>query len=368
MSKHVAHRSQIARVLLPALTVTVILVVVAATVMLMRPARVSSALAAADSDKVASPADVPGAATVTDQPDTDASASTGRSKARAGRSPHAPPASKVDRQLARLARLAEKAKILDGTVLEKLPPTTFNVASFNVLGAGHTTAGGRHARYASGPARMPGAVSLLGSHGVSVAGLQEFEAPQHAAFNNHLPNWGIYPTVNQVRGNDSANAVVWDQAVWSLERADLIYVPYFHGKPHAMPYVQLRNLATGQLVWFATFHNPADVRGPAARWRAVAVAREADLANALAQSAPVVFTGDMNDRADYYCPMTARSDLEAAQGGSNDGSCAPPAEMGIDWILGTPDVTFTSWASLRNGVVGRTSDHPFVYAQAQIVP
>jgi hypothetical protein len=353
MAKHAERRSQVARVLVPALAVAVILAAVAATVLLMRPDRVSSTLTAADAAPPASDAAVP---------------SPEPSKATDHHSRPPSQSELAERAARRLARLAEKAKILDGTVLEKLPTTTFTVASFNVLGAGHTTAGGRHAQYRSGPARMPGAVSLLRNHGVTVAGLQEFEAPQHFAFSHQLPSWAIFPTVNQVRGNDSANAVVWDTGVWDLVESHLIYVPYFHGKPHAMPYVKLRNKETQQDVWFATFHNPADVRGPAARWRSIAVAREAELANQLAASAPVVFTGDMNDRQDYFCPITASTDLEAAQGGSNDGSCAPPAEMGIDWILGTPEVSFTSWAALRSGVVGRTSDHPFVFAQALVTP
>lgn len=355
MSKHSARRSQIARVLMPALTVAVILAAVVAAVLLMRPDRVGSSLTAAEA------APPPSDAATSSSPEPSPTP-----EHRARRHPAAQAA--AGRAARRLARLAERAKVLDGTLLEKLPPTTFTVASFNVLGAGHTTAGGRHAQYRSGPARMPGAVALLRSHQVSVAGLQEFEAPQHFAFGHQLPNWGIFPTVNQARGNDSANAVVWDRGVWDLVEYHLLYVPYFHGKPHAMPYVKLRNIATQQEVWFATFHNPANVRGPAERWRSIAVAREAALANQLAASAPVVYTGDMNDRGDYFCPITASSDLEAAQGGSNDGSCSPPTSMGIDWILGTPDVDFTSWASLRNGVVGRTSDHPFVFAQAVIAP
>ena len=77
-----------------------------------------------------------------------------------------------------------------------------------------------------------------------------------------------------------------------------IPIPYFHGKAKPMPYLLLRHLGTGQQVWFANFHNPADVRGPAGKWRAVAVARETALANPLSASGlPVIFTGDFNAKA-----------------------------------------------------------------------
>jgi endonuclease/exonuclease/phosphatase family metal-dependent hydrolase len=134
-----------------------------------------------------------------------------------------------------------------------------------------------------------------------------------------------------------------------------------------MPYLLLRHLPTGRTVWFANFHNPASVRGPAAHWRRLAVARETALVNRLsARGAPVIMTGDMNDRAEFFCPLTSRSRMHAANGGSRGGPCSPPPDMGIDWILGSPQVSFAEHRSVRGGLVSRTSDHPFVWASATV--
>jgi hypothetical protein len=262
------------------------------------------------------------------------------------------------------AELRRKAERAARRAARRQPPTTFRVATFNVLGAAHTTRNGTHPGYASGTVRMRWAVSLLNSAAVTVAGLQEFEPPQFATFRNAAPAWGVFPGLALARPALS-NSVVWRSDVWAYVEGHTISIPYFHGKARPMPYVLLRNVQTGQEVWFANFHNPANVRGPAARWRSIAVSREAALANSLGQDGtPVIMTGDMNDRTAFYCPMTARTALHAANGGSSGSGCRPPGDMGIDWILGSPDVTFEAHTRVRGGLVARTSDHPFVWAVA----
>ena len=66
------------------------------------------------------------------------------------------------------------------------------MSSFNVLGAAHRT-GGTRPEYASGTTRMRWAMSVLRSASVSVAGLQEFEQPQHAVFQQAAPGWDVFP-------------------------------------------------------------------------------------------------------------------------------------------------------------------------------
>ncbi len=245
-------------------------------------------------------------------------------------------------------------------------PASFRVSSFNVLGAGHTRAGGTRPRFAAGRVRMRWAVQLLRSADVSVAGLQELEPPQYATFRRAAPRWGVFPGVRPTR-RYLANSVVWDRRTWRLVAGRTVVIPYFHGRPKPMPYVLLRHRATGRRVWFANFHNPADVRGPAAQWRREAVARETGLVNRLAaRGLPVVMTGDMNDRATFFCPVVARTPLHAANGGSRRGRCRPPPGMGIDWILGSPQVVFTHHRAVRGGLVARTTDHPFVWAAASV--
>ena len=250
--------------------------------------------------------------------------------------------------------------------VEPVQSTTFRVSSFNVLGAAHTAPGGTRPEYASGQTRMRWAMSVLRTANVSVAGLQEFEQPQHAAFQQAAPGWDVFPGLKRSRSS-LANSIVWRSDVWQFVSGHTIDIPYFGGKPKPMPYILLRHVGTGREVWFANFHNPASVHGPAARFRREAVSRESALANSLASNGtPVIMTGDMNDRAEFFCPMTARSQMHAANGGSRGAPCNPPANMRIDWILGSADVDFSGY-EVRDGVlVDRTSDHPLVVASATV--
>jgi hypothetical protein len=38
--------------------------------------------------------------------------------------------------------------------------------------------------------------------------------------------------------------------------------------------------------------------------------------------------------------------------------------MGIDWIVGSANVSFTGYTSTRAGMIAHASDHPLVYADA----
>jgi len=247
-------------------------------------------------------------------------------------------------------------------------PVVFRVSTFNVLGAGHTAAGGNKAvGWASGAARMHGAVDLLRGAGVDVVGFQEFQRPQFAVFKNSMPNWGVYPGAQLTRRGATANSIAWDEGKWERVEVHTIDIPYFGGKPWPMPYVLLRDRYSGQEVWFANFHNPADVHGPAERFRDRATALQISLAIRLhAGGTPVIITGDMNDKSDYFCPMTTRAPMHAANGGSTGGSCSPPSNMGIDWIFGSSDVDFANYVHNNGQLVNKTTDHPFIWTQATL--
>ena len=249
-----------------------------------------------------------------------------------------------------------------------LEPVVFRVSTFNVLGAGHTAAGGNKAvGWASGTTRMHWAVDLLRGAGVDVVGFQEFQRPQFAVFKNSMPNWGVYPGGQLSRRGATANSIAWDEGKWERVEVHTIDIPYFGGKPWPMPYVLLRDRYSGQEVWFANFHNPADVHGPAERFRDRATSLQINLAKSLhADGIPVIITGDMNDRSDYFCPMTGRAPMHAANGGSTGGSCSPPSNMGIDWIFGSSDVDFASYTRNDGPLVNKTTDHPFIWSQATL--
>jgi hypothetical protein len=139
-----------------------------------------------------------------------------------------------------------------------------------------------------------------------------------------------------------------------------------------MPYVLLRNLTTGQQVWFANFHNPADAHGPAQGARDAAMSMEVNLFNQLRADTglPVVSTGDFNEREVVMCRFATGAAMHSADGGYADAAgCHPPAQMRwVDWIFGTDDITFSNYLGDRSAYVSRTSDHPLVRADALISP
>ncbi len=246
----------------------------------------------------------------------------------------------------------------------------FTLSSFNVLGSSHTSSGGSHARFASGPTRARQAASLVLGHGVDVVGFQEMQADQLASFQSATGGrFAAYPGFELGRLN-TENSIAWRTDTWQLVEKRPIAIPYFRGHTRLMPLVRLRNPATGLEAWFANFHNPADTPrwGNNQRWRAQATAKEIALVNELRSQTglPVFLTGDMNERAEYFCAVTGSTDLEAAIGGTNDGACRPPRIRFVDWVFGSPDVTFSNYLEDDGPLVRRTSDHPMIVADAHL--
>jgi hypothetical protein len=248
-----------------------------------------------------------------------------------------------------------------GYVLQKSAkgePTQFTVSSFNVLGAGHTAGRGG---LATGPARMHAAVGMLTGNNVSVAGLQEFQAPQYRTFMGLVGGtYDAYPGLS-LGEQPVQNSIIWKQADWTLVEAHTLSVPYFHGNHVPMPYVKLRNVHTGTEVWFYNSHNPADAQGPAGRWRAIATSLEASLArNLTANGPPMIVTGDMNDRAPFACPFAQGTGMHSADGAYYSGGCHLPRHTNVDWIFGSSSLDFSSFVTDRSSQTRRISDHPMV--------
>jgi Endonuclease/Exonuclease/phosphatase family len=250
------------------------------------------------------------------------------------------------------------------------PPTLdFRLATFNVLGGSHTSRTGKHPRMASGAVRARWAAELVRRHRVDVAGFQELQAPQLAALQRQS-DLEFYPGSSMTRA-DGENSIGWRRDAWVPVEEHTVAIPYFDGHRRPMPYVKLRNVATGIEAWFANFHNPADTRAfPRQQaFRAQATGLEVALVNRLVREsdAPVFVTGDMNERDDYFCAMTGGAPMVAARGGSQSATCHAPAPGGIDWIFGSQGVSFTSYVVDRGPLVDITTDHPVVVAGIRLV-
>ena len=272
-----------------------------------------------------------------------------------------PTVATLDRQMARRG-------------LKRVPPSSWNaaefrVASFNLLGASHTRGKDARKGYSVAELRLPAQLRALERARVSVAGLQEFQYPQVRQFQRLTQGrYDIYP--GETLGLALAdNTIIWRTDVWTVVRKQTTRVPYFGGRMVRMPQVLLRHRASGRLVWFGNFHNPANVAGDATGWRAEAVAIEARLARRLGRHGnPVVMTGDMNAKADFACPFVEQSAMHSADGArSHDGQCLLPAEVDIDWILGSRAVRFSSYVNDKRPKRLRLSDHPLVTATATLL-
>jgi endonuclease/exonuclease/phosphatase family metal-dependent hydrolase len=248
------------------------------------------------------------------------------------------------------------------------PPLDFVVSTFNVLGAGHTSAGGNKPQMASGEQRLGRQISMLNANGVEVVGFQEFEPSQYHSFMRRTRGaWGVYPAMSKGRAA-VRNSIAWRRSVWDLADYGTIPIPYFRGKIVPMPVILLTHKQTKRQVWLINVHNPASSsrRGNNERWRDEATRRQVAKVRSLrarAPQVPVILMGDFNERQEVYCKVTARGDIDAANPGGDRPGCAPPALMGIDWIFGTRDIGFSAY---RRQSAGGASDHPMIVSRAAV--
>jgi hypothetical protein len=258
-------------------------------------------------------------------------------------------------------------------VLDDRGRVTFTISSFNVLGSFHTKPRSRLAWMGSGPERIARAVRLLDQHSVDVVGFQEFQMDQFEEFYRLAGDrYGVYP--GGLNRRAVQNSIAWKTDAWQFVDGRAVPIPYFDGIEWAMPVVLLQNKLTGQMAYFANFHNPATNRRHRGndKWRAEAMRREIALANTIhAESGlPLFITGDMNERDDYFCPMAEQAPMKAANGGkSKDGVCTMPPAPGVDWIFGAKRRgKFVSFLRDDSRLVDRTSDHPMIVADVRLKP
>jgi hypothetical protein len=267
------------------------------------------------------------------------------------------------------------------TSAKRLPPAaTFTVSSFNLLGSSHTPVGGKRA---PGTTRIVWANQLLERHHVDVAGFQEMQANQYTKFMQitaatdpvtglpltdsvtglPVPTWGVFPGLS-LRKRDSENSIGWRLDKFDLVQATTFTIPYFDGNPRAMPLVLLRDKASGMLFYVANVHNPADTSQyrNQQKWRTRAKAVEAALQNQLRTTGlPRLFTGDMNERATFYCYMKAHTPLRFARPGTvRNGVCDARKPRAVDWISGSLQGRFSNYLEDRSPLVAKTTDHPML--------
>lgn len=250
------------------------------------------------------------------------------------------------------------------------PVLDFTISSFNVLGASHTSGSGKRPGMAGGRVRAGRAADLVRRHGSDVVGFQELQGIQLATLQRQT-SMDFWPGF-ALRSRDTENSIGWRRDKFTAVEKRVVHIPYFNGSPRAMPLVKLRSNDTGLEAWFANFHNPADTSRyrNQQRFRNRATGVEVRLARQLAASGtPFFITGDMNERAEYFCALTGGAPVVAARGGSHDGGCQANRPRAVDWIFGTQDdhVAFSGYFEDRSHLVNITTDHPVVVSQVRIV-
>jgi hypothetical protein len=140
-----------------------------------------------------------------------------------------------------------------------------------------------------------------------------------------------------------------------------------------MPLVLLRDKSSGMMAYFANYHNPADTaKYPnQARWRAEATRIEIALQNQLHGShLPRFLTGDMNERAAYFCRVAKEAPVKAARPNTHyrDGVCSAGRPRAVDWILGSKRATFSNYNEDRTHLVDITTDHPVISSTVTVDP
>ncbi len=245
----------------------------------------------------------------------------------------------------------------------------FTVATFNVLGHRHTAKGGSRASWPGGRKRMRPSLRLLHRYGVDVVGFQELQPEQLKTFNRLTrKRWSVYPGSRFDR-YATHNSIAWNTRHWSLADKGYLNIPYFDGERVKMPVVKLVDNRNGQRVYFANFHNPADTFGNAQKWRNKARKMQIRLALRIhEEGVPLVITGDMNEQDRYFCAMTSRAPMKAANGGyhTRRGACVPPKPSGIDWIFGSRRIDFWRFYKKPRPEMERISDHPFMASEARV--
>lgn len=244
--------------------------------------------------------------------------------------------------------------------------TGFTLATFNILGASHTSSSSRYATY---PSRLNKTFNVLQREGFDVIGTQEFQGVQWDYFKQrgYANTFGAFYWNPAGSKRDTENLILWRKSTMEYVSGTTFDIPYFYGSTRHIPIALLREKKSGRTAYFLNTHNAADVRGAAKKYRDQAIAIErAKIIELRKTGRPVFMTGDFNDRKEAFCPMTANK-LTISPNSVPHSTCAFPAQSSIDWIFAAGQARFSTFKydwSAKNS--SKLTDHPIVSAQTHL--
>jgi hypothetical protein len=241
---------------------------------------------------------------------------------------------------------------------------TFQIGSFNVLGSQHSAPGGDHARYPAASARNVGAVSRIRSFGVDILGTQELQPDQLNGL-TAMTGFAAYPGY-AFGSRETDNSILYDDSKFEFVSGSYFTIHFMHGnRPQTI--LRLRDRDTGREFYVLNMHASAGGGGYAVTRRAGHYIAANTINRLKAEGIPIFLTGDMNDRAEFFCRVAPMTGMVAAIGGSISGGCHPAGALAVDWVLGWGNVSFSGYIEDRS-TLGRVSDHHFVSATATVGP
>ena len=241
---------------------------------------------------------------------------------------------------------------------------TFQIGSFNVLGSQHSAPGGDHARYPAASARNTGAVARIRSFGVDILGTQELQPDQLNGI-TAMTGYAAYPGY-AFGSRETDNSILYDDSKFEFVSGSYFTIHFMHAnRPQTI--LRLRDKATGREFYVLNMHASAGEGGYAVTRRAGHYTAAATVNRLKSEGIPIFLTGDMNDRAEFFCRVAPATGKVAAIGGSIAGGCHPAGALAVDWVLGWNNVSFSGYIEDRS-TLGRVSDHHFVAATATVGP
>lgn len=229
---------------------------------------------------------------------------------------------------------------------------TMRVGTFNIMGSIHTRGGDK--------ARTIRIAKQLKKRRLNLMGLQEVQPDQLRVLRKRMPGYRFAP------GNVDEHQGFQLQVVWKKHEFDLLAQGHimtpFRNTVRRAPWVRLRHEASGRIIQVINVHNP---KNDQERNQDVALKREIKLYKKLRPKGVVLLLGDMNDKREFFCKVTRRTDATSSKGGSHSKrGCRPPARMSIDWITGGGGL---GWAGHQRDDVA-TSDHPIHHTRMTLHP
>lgn len=270
----------------------------------------------------------------------------------------------TDDRAKRTARKAERtARKATATPEPEPAPFEVRIGSFNVLGSQHTAPGGDRRRFPPASTRSVGAANLMAKHGVDIVGTQELQDDQLRAIQSRTGmeaypglGWGVAET---------DNSILYDGDRFEFVEGSRFTIP-FMGRPRPQPILKLRERATGREFYVVNTHLSAG-GGRYLTERRSGMGTLVNLMGELkATGLPVLLTGDMNDREEFYCRVVSPAGMVAPNGGSYASGCQPPpSPLPVDWVVGS-GVSWSGYWRDTTPVTNRISDHFFISATARV--